>query len=302
MEIKMITENMTRGQALQAANSAVGSMWKDAIGATRFECSKHLDYRLVVLEVGTEKMILRCGKLSESTNTKIIMTKLLTMKHKLMREYKGKEVTLDLVFKVIGSMNERFEEACMKRGDVVTLYSYNWENGPTSCLTSGGSWATHKLIRQHTCLSLTQSGTPMKCFVINQENVHNLGDGDMNQILLTLLAFYDINFVMQQQRSKNDLKEEFNHISQEIEFGKNQTNAWRDYMAQAEQHQAKLKGATTWIHMTTHHHSQQEAVAAIPSPRIVHSGNHEVKPVEGAVRGSSYSAHQYWRTEERSWW
>ena len=71
-------------------------------------------------------------------------------------------------------------------------------------------------------------------------------------------------------------------------------NAWRDYMADAENQRAKLTGATTGIHMTTNHDSQQEAMQAIPTPTIVHRGDHEVKPMEGPANGSSYSAKQYW--------
>ena len=142
----------------------------------------------------------------------------------------------------------------------------------------------------------------MRCFVMNQKEMHNLGDAEMNQVLINVIAFYDVDFKMQRWRSMCDLKEEFQNITSDIEFGKKTANAWRDYMSDAENQRAKLTGATTGIHMTTNHDSQQEAMQAIPTPTIVHRGDHEVKHIEGQASGSSYTAKQYRDWNDSGWW
>ena len=134
----------------------------------------------------------------------------------------------------------------------------------------------------------------MRCFVMNQKEMHNLGDAEMNQVLINVIAFYDVDFHAQRWRSMQDLKEEFQNVTSEIEFGKKTANAWRDYMSDAEDRQNKLTGASTGIHMTTNHDSRQEAMQAIPTATIVHRGDHEVKPMEGQAGGSSCTAKQYW--------
>ena len=110
LEISMITENMTRRQALEEARDALGTQWRDPVSCVRYKTGAMNAHRLVVFNVETKQMALRCGELSTLTDTKIAMVKILTLKYKLRQELSGRVVALELILMAIRAMGERFKE------------------------------------------------------------------------------------------------------------------------------------------------------------------------------------------------
>ena len=249
-------------------------------------------HRLVVLNIGDKQIILRCGNLSTLTDNKIAMIKVLTVQSKLMEEFAGQPVTLQLVFKAISSLNERFTQACVAHGSVLDLVSYDTETAP-GCLASG-EYASHNLIRQHTCLSLTQSRSPLKCFVVNQKEVLNLGDADMNEVLVGIATLYDINYNQQMMLTKDQLKAQYNGLTKELEFGKQTSKTWYNLMQQIELTRHKLMGSPTWIHQDVGLQDRESALLAIPRP-ILDAEPQRVTVPMGETTGAA------WRTVGCGW-
>ena len=89
------------------------------------------------------------------------------------------------------------------------------------------------LVRSHETYSITSSGTPAPCFVINQNEHGTLGDLDMSEILVTVLSFYDIDFKKESQMTAGLLREQYKGFCENLQFGSKTARAYRDLVAEA---------------------------------------------------------------------
>ena len=91
---------------------------------------------------------------------------------------------------------------------------------------------------------------PLKGFVTDQKDVPQMTEAEMNDLLINILAFCQINFQAQQCMSQNELSIQYQDFSKEIEFGKKNTQSYRAMLSHAELLRDKLNGGTTWIDQT----------------------------------------------------
>ena len=271
----------TRSQALERAHDMKGTHWRDPIGGCRYLSGKMTSHRLVILQVNGSQLLMRCGNLYPTTDTRILMLKAVLLKFKVDEMFQGEKVTLQLIFNAITSIHKRFVDCCADTSKhAVSLKSYNFEEA-YGCLTAGPD-ASHSIVQQGDGFSITRSHTPLKCFVIDQGNVPQMTEAEMNTLLISILAFCKIDFARQQQLSQADIAEQYKGITREVEFGTNNTKAYRVMMAQADLLRTQLQGGTTWIDQT-----QGEMI--IPASQTQYRLTlPEMGPTTGAVYEGSY--------------
>ena len=206
------------------------------------------------------------------------MVKVLTLKHQMKELFGTHPVTCELTFRINSLADKKFMKMLVSGKGMVGLRSYNTDTA-SGCLTASPE-PTHELIRQHACLSLTQSGTPIQCIVV-KEDIPQLGDADMNEILTTILAFYDIDFEREMSLSRNQLSLEYDHMKHVISFGKSNSKAYYNLLVDAQEKYNKIMGATNSI-------LQQLNQAETPKPTIDRSN--EGLPPMGQTTGTNVTS------------
>ena len=78
-----------------------------------------------------------------------------------------------------------------------------------------------------------------------KEDLPRLGDDDKNDILVTSLAFHDIDFMKEAYLSQHQLQEGFSHLRHVVEFGKNNKKTFSELLLQAKETHDRLMGKRT---------------------------------------------------------
>ena len=302
MSINSIQPHYTRGQALAIARQAIGTQWRCPIGNTKYMSNMFHMHRLVVISVNQEQQILQMGKITDLTETKITMTKVILMYHRIMDEFHGEPVTLDLMFRAIRSLNQGFKNAVAKMKEIGTYYSFDTSKVG---LCAGGSYATHRLIRQHDCLSLCHAGSPISALVIDQKNAPFLGDAEVQSLLLGMLAFYDADLDKLYNMTQHELKMQYRTQAHQLEFGPKTCAKWYSFLDEARNVKNKLAGSPNWIHLPMDYQDEKTGLASIPIPVFEPPDIPSITGMEETIVGNSPDGNNSfpdpWSTGQDPW-
>ena len=230
------------------------------------------------------------------------MTKVILMSHKIMDMIHGQPVTLELMFQAIHALNASFQNAIANMKEIGTYHSFDTSKVG---LCANGNYSTHKLIRQHDCLSICQSSTPIKALVLDQQHTPFLGDKEMQSLLLVLLAFYNVDLDKMYNMTKDELKMRFRAQSKQVEFGPKTCTKWWNFLDEARLVKHKLAGSPNWIHLPIGHQDQQTGLGAIPIPVYdapdIPAITGMVDTTEGSSPGGDTTQSDPWRNGQDPW-